>query len=219
MLNNAFFEIAAASCEAAHYAYNFIKKVRLQRGQNAIVNGAGGAIGSALVQILKYYELSVTAVCSTDQMDKVRALGADRIVDYTKQDFTEGTTRYSIVFDAVGKSRFKLCRRILEPRGIYMSSELGPAAENLWLPLFTIASKQKVIFPLPSDIPDSLKFITELIESGRFTPLIDRTYPLEAIADAFAYVNSGQKTGNVMVRFPLSGHAVSTPLHELAKSK
>lgn len=201
---NASFETAAAACEAAHYAYNFIRKLHLQPGQAALVNGAGGGIGSALVQFLKYFGLSVTAVCRTDQVERVRALGADRVLDYTQEDFTEDNSRYDFVFDAVGKSRFRFARKILKPRGIYLSSEPGPAVENLWLPLLTIAGKQKVVFPLPSDIPGSLAFVSALIAAGKFTPLIDRTYPLEQIADAFAYVNTGEKTGNVLIRFPNS---------------
>lgn len=194
------FEEAAASCEAAHYARHFLQAVNVKRGQKALVNGAGGGIGSALLQFLIAEGVLVTAVCRTDQVERVRALGADRIIDYENDEFTACGDAFDFVFDAVGKSRFSLCRRIMKPASAYLSSELGPRGENLWLPLLTRFSSQRAIFPFPSDIPESLRFVSEMLESGKFKPLIDRTYDLEQIAEAFRYAASGQKTGNVIVR-------------------
>jgi NADPH:quinone reductase-like Zn-dependent oxidoreductase len=173
----------------------------LQPGQKALVYGATGAIGSALLQMLKAQGVYVTAVCPTRQVEVIRSLGPDKVVDYQTQDFTTDPERYDYVFDAVGKSSFGVCRTLLLPRGIYISSELGPNAENLYLPLTTRFSKeQKVIFPIPMDIKKSLETMNQLVQEGKFKPLIDRTYPLEDIAEAFRYVMSGQKIGNVVVR-------------------
>lgn len=197
--DNITYEQAAASAEGAHYAINFINKTRLKPGDDVMVYGATGAIGSAMVQLLKYYGARVTAVCNTKNVELIKSLGADRIVDYETTDFTKDGQQYNFVFDAVGKSSFGACKPLLKPGGVYISSELGPGNENLYLPLTTRFSNKKVIFPLPSDIKASLKLIGNLLETGRFTPVIDRRYPLEQIREAFDYVNSGQKTGNVVL--------------------
>lgn len=189
--------------EGAHYARNFINKVDLKVGQKAVVNGGTGGIGSALIQILKHFGLQVTAVCATPHIELVKSLGADKVYDYLKEDFTNDDEKYDYVFDAVGKSSFGKCKSLLKPQGIYISSELGPNNENLYLPITTRFSKgHRVIFPLPMDIKESLAFITKLIELGHFKPVIDRIYPLDDIAEAFRYVLTGQKIGNVVVRIP-----------------
>jgi NADPH:quinone reductase-like Zn-dependent oxidoreductase len=189
-----------ACAEGAHYARNFINKVNLETGQKAVVYGATGAIGSALVQILKHFGLYVTAVCATPYLDLVKSLGADKVRDYLKEDFTDDEILYDYVFDAVGKSAFGICKPMLKPKGIYISSELGPNNENLYLPLITpLLGGKKVIFPMPFDIKASLKFMNQLIELGHFKPLIDRVYQLDDIAEAFKYVLTGQKIGNVII--------------------
>jgi len=201
MPENISFEQAAASLEGVHYARNFINKVTLQPGQQVLVNGATGAIGSALVQFLKYHQLIVTAVCGTENVARIQALGADRVIDYKTSDFTQETAQYDYVFDAVGKSTFSKCKPLLKEKGIYISSELGPNAQNPFLALITpLFGGKKVIFPLPTDIKASMVFIKDLIEKGQFTPLIDRTYTLEDIAAAYQYVALGQKIGNVVVK-------------------
>jgi NADPH:quinone reductase-like Zn-dependent oxidoreductase len=189
-----------ACAEGAHYARNFINKVNLEAGQKAVVYGATGAIGSALVQILKHFGLYVTAVCATPHLDLIKSLGADKVRDYLKEDFTDDDILYDYVFDAVGKSAFGIFKPMLKPKGIYISSELGPNNENLYLPLITpLLGGKKVIFPMPFDIKASLKFMNQLIELGHFKPLIDRVYPLDDIAEAFRYVLTGQKIGNVII--------------------
>jgi NADPH:quinone reductase-like Zn-dependent oxidoreductase len=189
-----------ACAEGAHYARNFINKVDLKAGQNAVVYGATGAIGSALVQILKHFGLYVTAVCATQHLDLVKSLGADKVRDYLKEDFTDDDISYDYVFDAVGKSAFGICKPMLKPKGIYISSEFGPNNENMYLPLITpFLGGKKVIFPMPLDIKASLKFMNQLIEMGHFKPVIDRVYPLDDIAEAFRYVLTGQKIGNVII--------------------
>jgi NADPH:quinone reductase-like Zn-dependent oxidoreductase len=192
---------AVACAEGAHYAVNFLRKVPAEPGRTALVNGATGAIGSAAVQLLVHAGVSVTAVCATPHVGLVRSLGPARVIDYLNEDFTAGDARYDFVIDAVGKSTFGRCRRILERRGRYVSSELGPGAQNLFLAMVTpLLGGRSVRFPLPVDIEASLSRITALVEQGRFRPVIDRTYPLEQIRDAFTYVASGQKIGNVILR-------------------
>ncbi|MBX2967270.1 MAG: NAD(P)-dependent alcohol dehydrogenase [Cyclobacteriaceae bacterium] len=195
------FEQAVASAEAAHYACNFLNKVKLVPGQKVLVNGGTGGIGSAAIQFLKNMNIFVTAVCHSQYHDRVQALGPDRIIHYDKEDFTQDNETYDFVFDAVGKSSFNPCTRILKEKGVYLSSELGPGAENLYLPLLTlIKGGRKVIFPVPGSISKSLAYIFDLAEKEKFKPLIDRTYSLDEIKEAFTYVNSGQKIGNVIIR-------------------
>jgi NADPH:quinone reductase-like Zn-dependent oxidoreductase len=209
---NITFEQAAASTEGAHYAYNCIKKVNLQKGQKVLVNGATGAIGSAAVQLLKYFDVYVTAVCDTKNIELVKSLGADKIIDYTAEDFTKDDQKYNFVFDAVGKSSFAKCKPLLQPGGVYISSDLGYMAQNVFLPLITpiikpLIGNKKTVFPIPTDIGGSLLLIKKLIENGKFKAVIDRTYPLEQIVEAYRYVEKGQKTGNVII---IVGHDKKT---------
>lgn len=194
------YEQAAASLEGAHYACNFINKVSLAAGQKVLLNGAAGAIGSALLQFLKYHGLYVTATCNTKNIELIKSLGADKVIDYTRQDLTDDDEVYDFVFDSVGKSTFGRCKPLLKEKGIYISSELGPGSQNIFLALLTpLLGGKKVIFPIPSNILKSIAYIRDLIEKGKFKPVIDRTYPLEDIAEAYRYVLTGQKTGNVVV--------------------
>lgn len=203
---NISYEQAAASTEGVHYAYNFINKLALKSGDKVLVNGATGAIGSAAVQLLKYFDVYVTAVCNSKNIELVKSLGADKIIDYTMEDFTKDEEKYNFVFDAVGKSSFAKCKPLLQAGGIYSSSDLGYMAQNIFLPFITpITSKlpgqsgKKTIFPMPTDIRGSLLLIKKLIEEGKFTAVIDRSYTLEEIVEAYRYVEKGQKTGNVVI--------------------
>ena len=193
---------AAASLEGAHYALNFIKRLKLHAGQKALVNGATGAIGSAAVQLLKYYNVYVTAVCPSKAINVLKSMGADKVIAYDREDFTLDSETYDFIFDAVGRSTFSKCRPLLKPKGIYISSEPGPWAQNLFYVLFTaIAGGKKVVFPFPSDIAGTLTFVKDLLDREKFQPLIDRTFPLEKIREAYTYVESGQKMGNVILSF------------------
>ena len=198
---NTSFEQAAATAEGGHYAWNFIRKAKMKAGEQVMVYGATGAIGSAAVQILRYIGATVTAVCNTKNVELIRSLGANKVVDYETEDFTKDELRYDHILDAVGKSSFGVCKKLLKPGGKYMSSELGPGNENIYLPLFTRWSKKRVIFPFPDNIKDNILFLKKLLEEKKFNPVIDRSYPLEQIAEAFTYVNSGQKTGNVILTY------------------
>jgi len=198
--NNISYEEAAASMEGAHYAYNFLNKVNLKSGQKVLVNGATGAIGSAAVQLLKYFGANVTAVCSTKNLELVKSIGANKVIDYTKEDFTKNNEKYNFIFDAVGKSSFTKCKPLLQSGGVYISSELGWMAQNLFFALITpIIGNKKVVFPIPSDCRRSVLFIKKLSEEGKFKAVIDRKYSLKEIAEAYRYVEKGQKTGNVVI--------------------
>ncbi len=195
------FEQAASSIEGGHYAYNFITKVNLRTGCRVLVNGATGAIGSAVVQFLKHLGALVTAVCPGAYADLVQSLGADDIIDFTKDDFTKSGRSYDFVFDAVGKSTFAACKPLLVKGGVYISSELGPHNENPFLALTTrIFGSRKVVFPVPVNIPRSMKFVSDLLSRGKFKPVIDRVVSLGEIAEAFRYAASGQKIGNIVLR-------------------
>ena len=204
------YEQAAAIPEGAHYAYNFINKVDLEKGQHILVNGATGAIGSAAVQLLKCFGVQVTAVCSTRHIELVKSLGADRSIDYTKEDFMKDSQTYDFVFDTVGKSSFFKCRSLLKPGGAYISSDLGDMAQNIFLPLITPSIKflignKKTVFPTPTNIRRSLQFVKSLIEQGQFKSVIDREFPLEQIVEAYKYVEKGHKTGNVVITVKHNG--------------
>jgi NADPH:quinone reductase-like Zn-dependent oxidoreductase len=191
---------AAVSCEGAYYAYSCIKKVDLKKGQNALVYGATGAIGSAAVQLLNYFEVNVTAVCNTKNRELMKSLGANKIVDYTKDDYTKDDRKYVFIYDAVGKASFFKCKHLLQEGGIYISSDLGYMAQNLFLPLITrFVGNKKAVSPFPIDIRESLLFIKKLMDQGRFKAVIDRTYPFDQIVEAYRYVEKGQKTGNVVI--------------------
>jgi NADPH:quinone reductase-like Zn-dependent oxidoreductase len=195
-----FSEIVACA-EAAHYAVNFINKVKLEPGMQVLVNGGTGAIGSAAIQILKSMGIEVTAVCFEKDFDKVKNLGPDRVIAIEKSDFTQEDKSYDFIFDAVGKSRFSVCKAILKPQGVYISSELGPNWENLWMAIGApVLGKQKVIFPLPTAILESMKLVQQLLQDGKFKPLIDeKRFSLDQIREAFTYVASGKKIGNVIL--------------------
>ena len=193
------FEEAAAIPDGIILALSFLRRVELPRRQ-VLVYGASGSIGTAGVQLAKHFEAEVTAVCDTKHVELVSSLGADRVIDYTREDFTASGERYDFVFDAVGKLSFKACRGSLKPRGIYGSTDLGPKAQNPFLALWTSRfADQKVLFPIPRYTKRDVLFAKELVEAGRYRAVIDRRYPLEEVVEANRYVETGQKTGNVVL--------------------
>ncbi|RKX79743.1 MAG: NAD(P)-dependent alcohol dehydrogenase [Spirochaetes bacterium] len=199
---NQTYKEAAACAEGAHYAYNFINKVDIRSGDKVLVNGATGAIGSSALQLLKHFGAIVTAVGNTKNMDLLKSLGADKTVDYLKDDFLKDNQKYHFILDAVGKSSFSKCRLLLMPGGVYISSELGPYAQNLYLPLITkLFGNKRVIFPIPANCKRSILFVKSLIEKGEFKAVIDKEYSMDKIADAYEYVASGEKTGNVLISY------------------
>ena len=200
MPNNLNYDEAAPITEGAHYALSNIRASKIKSGQNVLVYGATGAIGSAAVQLLKYFGTNVTAVCNTQNVELVKSLGANIVIDYQKQDFTKTEQKFDFVFDAVGKSSFKQCKPLLNKQGIYISTELGKNAENIFLALTTpIFGNKKVLFPLPTISKEDVVFLKELVEKGKYKPVIDRKYSLEQITEAYKYVETGQKIGNVVI--------------------
>lgn len=197
---NTTYEEAAPMIEGGHYALCDIRAAKIKAGQNVLINGATGAIGSAAVQLVKYLGAEVTAVCDTKNVELVRSLGADVVIDYTREDFTLLDKKFDVVFDAVGKSSFGRCKPLLTKGGIYMSTELGYMAQNPFLALITpLFGGKKILFPIPSISKEDVVFFKELVEAGRYKPVIDRYYPLEDIVAAYKYVETGQKTGNVVI--------------------
>lgn len=197
------YEEAAASAEGAHYAYNYVRKIRSFGGHRVMVNGGTGAIGSAGIQFLAHFGHQITATARGKHLDLVRALGAQRVINYEQEDFTHDSELYDVVFDSVGKSSFGKCKSILKPKGIYMSSELGPRSENPFLALLSpLMPGKRVSFPVPVDIKGSLAFIRDRLSDGSFKPIMDRTYKLKNIQEAFSYVRQGQKVGNVVIVIP-----------------
>lgn len=191
---------AAASLEGAHYAYTFIHKVNIKSGQKILINGATGGIGSALLQFVRTYDVKIAATCNTKNIKRIQSLGADKIYDYTKEDFTKDNDKYDFIFDAVGKSTFGKCKSLLTENGVYISSELGPYSQNVLYAVSTsIFGTKKVIFPIPYSKRITIPYIINMLENGKFNPIIDREYLLEDIVQAYLYVLTGEKTGNVII--------------------
>ncbi|MGK6351419.1 NAD(P)-dependent alcohol dehydrogenase [Parapedobacter sp. DT-150] len=191
---------AAPLMEGSHYALGNIRAAKVKNGANAMVYGATGAIGSAAVQLLKHFGAYVVAVSNTKNIELVKSLGADEVVDYTSQDFTKSDHHFDFIFDAVGKSSFRQCKPLLKKSGIYISTELGYLSQNPFLALITpLFGGKKVLFPIPTISKENVIFLKELASSGRFKPVIDRQYPFEQLIDAYRYVETGQKTGNVVI--------------------
>jgi NADPH:quinone reductase-like Zn-dependent oxidoreductase len=197
---NMTFEEAAAVCDGAFLALANIKKINFKPGIKILINGATGSIGTAAVQLARHYGATITAVCNTKNIQLIRSLGADETIDYTKEDFTTMGGQYDVVFDAVGKSSFFKCRKVLKPGGIYFSTELGYLSQNIFLALITpMLGGRKVLFPIPKDTKEDMILLRTLIEAGKYRAVIDRTYPLDEIVEATRYVETGEKTGNVVI--------------------
>jgi NADPH:quinone reductase-like Zn-dependent oxidoreductase len=194
------FEVIAPATEGSHYALAYIRAAGVDDRSEVLVYGATGAIGSAAVQIIKSLGAHVTAVCSREHVDLVAGLGADHVIDRTATDFTTDTRRYDLVFDAVGKCSFGQCRHLLKPRGLWTSTDLGPRSQNPVLALATRFSRgRRVLAPFPRINREIIDYLKGLMESGQFTPVVDRTYPLEEIVEAYRYVETQRKIGNVVI--------------------
>jgi NADPH:quinone reductase-like Zn-dependent oxidoreductase len=201
MPEGAAFEAVAPATEASHYAVGMVRAARLRVGDRVLVYGASGAIGTAAVQILAFLGAEVTAVCGPEQLDLLRSLGAHRVVDRTTDDYTRDDRRYRAVIDAVGKTSFGAARRILDPDGAFLSSDLGPRAENPFLALASLWSLGRTVsVPIPARRDQAqIRRFKGLMEVGAFHPVVDRTYPLDDIVEAYRYVDSEQKVGNVVI--------------------
>lgn len=193
---------AAAVCEGFIFANNYVKRIDFNASPKILINGATGSIGSAALQLAKYYGAKhITTVCNTKNIELIKTLGADEVIDYTKEDFTTREDLYNTILDAVGKSTFFRCKHLLNPLGIYYSSELGPYSQNIFLALFTsFFNGRKVKFPIPTDSKKDIEFLKEIIEKDKYKAIIDKTYSLSQIIEATTYVETGEKTGNVVIK-------------------
>jgi NADPH:quinone reductase-like Zn-dependent oxidoreductase len=196
---NMTYEEAATIPVIANTALYFIRDLgNIQAGQKVLINGASGGIGTFAVQLAKYYGAEVTGVCSTTNLEMVKSLGADNVIDYTKEDFTKTGQTYDVIFDAVGKSSFSRCKSSLKKGGIYLVTvpKLAALLQMLWTS--RIGSKKVKMEGAPAKV-ENLLFLKELIEAGKLKTVIDRRYPLEQTAEAFRYVEQGHKKGNVVI--------------------
>ncbi len=195
---NMTYEEAAIVPYGAIMALNLLRKVNIQPGQKVLVNGASGGIGSAAVQIAKYFGAEVTGVCGTPRLEFVKSLGADKIIDYTKEDFTQSGETYDLIFDILGKSSFSRCKSSLKQNGCYLlaSFKMKQLFQMLWTKM---AGSKRVICALAIDKQEDLIFIKELIEVGKIKSIIDRRYPLEQTAEAHRYIEKGHKKATVVI--------------------
>jgi NADPH:quinone reductase-like Zn-dependent oxidoreductase len=198
------FEEAAAVTDGVVLALMCLEASHVKSGQSILVYGASGSIGTAAVQLARNMGADVTAVCNTKNVDLVRSLGADRVIDYTQEDFTQNGQTYDVVFDAVGKQSFSRCRGSLKRGGAYVATD---GFRNLFLGLWTSRiGDKKVLFPIPPHYTKkNVRFLKDLIEAGKYRAVIDRCYPLEDVVEATRYVETEQKTGNVVLTVNGSG--------------
>jgi NADPH:quinone reductase-like Zn-dependent oxidoreductase len=196
--DNMTYEEAAVVPYGAIMALNLLKKGNLQPGQKVLINGASGGIGSAAVQLARYFGAEVTGVCGTPRLEFVKSLGAHKVIDYTKEDFTQNGETYDLIFDILGKSSFSRCRKSLKQNGRYLlaSFKMKQLFQMLWT---SMSGSKKVICAIAPGSLEDLKSVKELIETGKIKAIIDRSYPLEQAAEAHSYVEKGFKKGNVVI--------------------
>lgn len=192
------FEEAAAVCDGAILALGCLRPAKLRKGKTILIYGASGSIGTAGIQLAKHFGADITAVCSTKNVDTVRSLGADQVIDYTQEDFTTNGRTYDVIFDAVGKHSFQRSKASLNPGGMYLATD---HLRNLALALWTSRiGSRKVVFPIPPRYTKKdVQFLGQLLEAGQYRAVIDRCYPLEQVIEATRYVETEQKTGNVVL--------------------
>ncbi len=202
--NNITYEEAASGVDGFLTAMPFLRDTgKIKSGQKVLIYGASGSIGTAAVQIASYFGAEVTAVCSTSNIEMVQSLGAHKAIDYTKEDFTKSGHAYDIIFDTVGKTSFSKCKSSLSQKGIFLEAGIGMEImpHVLWTSM--VGSKKAKIAATglrpPKERSKDLMFLKELMEAGNIKPVIDRSYPLEQIADAHEYVEKGHKKGNVVI--------------------
>jgi NADPH:quinone reductase-like Zn-dependent oxidoreductase len=196
---NLTFEEAAVIPFGGNTALHFLRKGDIRNGQKVLIYGASGSLGTAAIQLARYFGAEVTGVCSTPNVELVKSLGADKVIDYTKENFTQNGQSYDIIFDTTGKSPFSGCLKSLKQNGIYLRAvhmTLSSNVRGLWT---SMTSSKKVIGGVATELKENLVFLRELIEAGRLKPVLDRRYPFEQIAEAHRYVDKGHKKGNVAV--------------------
>ncbi len=196
--SNMTYEEAAAVPVGGLHALYYLRKASVKSGQKVLINGAGGSVGSFAVQLAKSFGADVAAVDSTEKLEYLRSVGADKVIDYTKADFTQTGEIYDVIFDVVGKSSFSACMRCLSEKGLYLLGNPGLSQQirALWA---SMTGNKRVIGGTVSYQAEDLVFLRQLVEAGKIRSLIDRRYPLERIAEAHAYVETGKKTGDVVI--------------------
>jgi NADPH:quinone reductase-like Zn-dependent oxidoreductase len=197
---NMTYEEAASIPFGGMTALHFLRKAKIKPGQKVLVYGASGAVGTAAIQLAKYYGAEVIGVCSTKNLEMVKSLGADQVIDYMKEDFTKYGEMYDIIFDTVGKISISNSQRSLKRKGMLILCAFGPAQgmQGFWT---TLSSSKKVIFGVASEKTEYITFLKKLIEAGKMRSVIDRSYPLDHISEAHRYVEKGHKKGNVVITF------------------
>ena len=195
---NTTFEEAAAVPVGGLEALHFLRKANVRTGQKVLINGAGGSIGTIAVQLAKYFGAEVTAVDSTGKLEMLRSIGADQVIDYTQKDFTQSGETYDVILDVVGKAPYSGSIRSLKEQGFYLiaNPRVSKMVRGLWT---SMTSSKRVITETAGRKTDDLVYLKELIEGGKIRPVIDRSYPLEQMAEAHQYVEQGGKKGNVVI--------------------
>lgn len=197
--SNLTYEEAATLPYGAIMATSLLAKANLQRGQKVLINGASGGIGSMAVQLTKHFGAEVTGVCGAPRLEFVKSLGADKVIDYTKEDFTQNGETYDLIFDILGRSSFSRVKRSLNPNGIYLlaSFKIKALLQMLWISI--TGGKQKVICAFANETSESLIFVKKLVEEGKVKASVDKSFPLEEIVEAHNYIEKGHKKGNVVI--------------------
>ncbi|MDO9302866.1 MAG: NAD(P)-dependent alcohol dehydrogenase, partial [Anaerolineales bacterium] len=197
--SNLSYEKAATLPYGAIMATSLLGKANIQRGQKVLINGASGGIGSMAVQLAKHFGAEVTGVCGTPRLEFVKSLGADKVIDYTKEDFTQNGETYDLIFDILGRSSFSKLKRSLKPNGIYLlaSYKMKALLQMLWTSI--TGNKQKVICAFANETPESLVLVKKLVEEGKIKAIVDKCFPMEQAAEAHRYVEEGHKQGNVVI--------------------
>ena len=195
---NITYEEAAAISFGGLTALHFLRRGNIQRGQKVLIYGASGSVGTFAVQIAKYFGAEVTGICSTTNLELVKSLGADKVIDYTKENFSKNCETYDVIFDAVGKSPFSCCVRSLKKEGIYLHA-VAPPALSIRMQWASMTSSKILIGWTFTPKAENLIYLRDLVEAGKIKPVIDRCYPLEQIVEAHRYVDKGHKKGNVVI--------------------
>jgi NADPH:quinone reductase-like Zn-dependent oxidoreductase len=195
---NLTYEEASAVPFGGNTALHFLKQAHIQKGQKALIYGASGSVGTYAVQLAKYFGAEVTGVCSTTNIDLVKSLGADRVIDYTKEDFTKNSEMYDVILDTVGMASFSGCMKSLKKKGTYLQVVATPAT-SIRMRLTGLTSSRTLIGGTANPQTENLIFLKELVEKGEIKPVINGTYPMEQIVEAHRYVDQGHKRGNVVI--------------------
>ena len=195
---NITYEEASAITFGGLTALHFLKKANIKKGQKILIYGASGSLGTAAIQIAKYFGAEVTGVCSTNNVELIKSIGADKVIDYTKEDFSKNSETYDVIFDTVGKSSFSNCMKALKKEGTYLQTVAMPPL-LLRMKWVSMRTSKKLFGGTATPNTEDIMFLKKLVEEGKFKPVIDKTYPFKQIVEAHKYVDKGHKKGNVVI--------------------